>query len=84
MKVPPYDGNTLYLEVSVVDIYGEIHLSKIVVPKGTKAADESLMNNNDLTCLNFSACCEKTPFDFRDKRLYYTIQSDEQENQQKE
>lgn len=62
----------------------ECHLSKIVVPKGTKAANELLMNNNDLTCLDFSGCDEKTRIDFRDKRLYFTIELEERKIQQKE
>lgn len=61
----------------------QVHLSKIVVPKGTKVDNECLMNINDLTCLDFSECDDISPPEFRDKRIYFPITLEEQKIQQK-
>jgi hypothetical protein len=70
--------------MQVVDSGGQTHLSKILVPHKTKATDESLMNNNDLNCLNFSKCDKTYMFDRDTKHLYSEISPQERRNLQKE
>ena len=84
LKIPPPDGNSLHLEVGVADVNGEIHLSKIVVPKGTKIDNECLMNNNNLSCLNLSECDDISPPVFLNRRIYFPVNFEEQKIQQKE
>lgn len=79
--MPSTDTTPLYLAMTLLDIDGETHASKIIVPNKTKVENESLMNNNDLTCLNFNACEEV--FDRETKILYVQISSEDQQNSQK-
>jgi hypothetical protein len=67
-----------------VDIAHETHLSKILVPYKTKVENESLMNNNDLKCLNFSKCDKADTFNRDTKHFYSEISLKERQKLQKE
>ena len=84
IKVPTDDGINLYLKAGIVDISRNTHPAKIVVPKGTKAENELLMNNNDLSCLDFSKCNVNSPIVFVDNCCYFGISSEERQATQKE
>ena len=72
-QVPPEDGSTLHLGVSVVDIKHQSHAIKICVPDGTKVIGESLMKNNDLKCLNLDGCGQGVIFDRQAKAMYLEV-----------
>jgi len=69
--------------VKVVDLSGQIHPSKVIVPDGTKVDNEDLMNNNDLRCLNFDRCHKDYIFKRETKDLYSKIHLEERQALQK-
>ena len=75
--MPPADGVTLYIGVSVIDINHETHLTKICVPDKTKVTDQSLMVHNDLRCLNFDDCRPGDTFNIHTREMYSEISSEE-------
>jgi hypothetical protein len=69
--------------VEVVDLSGQTHPSKVIVPDGTKVDNEDLMNNNDLRCLNFNRCHKDYIFECETKHLYSKIHPKERQALQK-
>ncbi len=60
------------------------HCSKVIVPDKTKATNESLINNNDLACLDFTECDKDYTFDPDTNRLYSEISLKERQDGKKE
>ncbi len=70
--------------MELIGLDGQTHPSKVLVPQNTMAENESLMNNNDLNCLNFSQCDQNWIFDRDTKRLYSEISPAERQGLRKE
>jgi hypothetical protein len=70
--------------MELVGLDGQTHPSKVLVPHKTMAENESLMNNNDLNCLNFSQCDKNCTFYGDTKRLYSEISPAERQGLRKE
>lgn len=81
--MPPEDGITLHLGVSVVDITRQLHAITICVPDGTKVIGESLMKNNDLECLSFDGCGQGVKFDRPARAMYLEVSEAERQQRLK-
>ncbi|UJR37545.1 hypothetical protein I4U23_030246 [Adineta vaga] len=82
--VPPDDGVSLYLGVTMVTDAHTTHCSKVVVPDNAKIEGDYLMNNNDLTCLKYDKCDPDDKFYLDEKVLYSKIRPKEREMKQKD